>query len=311
MKLAGNARVVRAIEAAGGENPFHAYIISGPDGSGKTLTSRLLSSALVCTEPPGLRPCGKCLACRKVDHGTHPDIRVIEMEGKESFLVNQSRELRADASRLPNEGRHKVYILPDAEFMNEAASNALLKILEEPPEYTVIVLIAENPAALPETVRSRCVELRLRPVSAREGLRALKEQFPDENESVLAAALEKGGMLIGAAADTLLGRDSSVDTAVSAAEAIFARDEFGLLTALMSLERAGKEEIRRELAELARILSSAAAQGKKTGLSPRELCLAAEKASDIQRKSALYISAGNLLAGAAAELAEVFAKDKK
>ncbi|MBQ1222796.1 MAG: DNA polymerase III subunit delta' [Oscillospiraceae bacterium] len=311
MKLVGNARVVRAIEAAGGENPFHAYIISGPDGSGKTLTSRLLSSALVCTEGAGARPCGRCLACRKVSHGTHPDIRVIEMEGKESFLVGQSRELRADASRLPNEGRHKVYILPDAEHMNEAASNALLKILEEPPEYTVIVLIAENPAKLPETVRSRCVELRLRPVSAEEGLRALKEQFPEAEESVLASALEKGGMLVGAAADIIQGRDNLAQTAASVAEAVFSRDEFGLLAALMSLERAGKEEIRRELCELAKILSEAAMGKGKTSLSPRELCEAANKAAEIYGKSALYISAGNLLAGAAAELAGIISKDKK
>ena len=311
MKLVGNARVVRAIEAAGGENPFHAYIISGPDGSGKTLTSRLLSSALVCTESAGKRPCGRCLACRKVSHGTHPDIRVIEMEGKESFLVGQSRELRADASRLPNEGRHKVYILPDAEHMNEAASNALLKILEEPPEYTVIVLIAENPAKLPETVRSRCVELRLRPVSAEEGLRALKEQFPEEKESVLASALEKGGMLVGAAADIIQGRDNLAQTAASVAEAVFSRDEFGILAALMSLERAGKEEIRRELCELAKILSEAAMGKRKTSLSPREMSEAANKAAEIYGKSALYISAGNLLAGAAAELAGIISKDKK
>ena len=310
MDLAGNARVVRAIEAAGGENPFHAYIISGPDGSGKTLTSRLLASALVCTEAPALRPCGKCLACRKVAHGTHPDIRVIEMEGKESFLVGQSRELRADASRLPNEGRHKVYILPDADRMNEAASNALLKILEEPPEYTVIVLIAENPAVLPETVRSRCVELRLRPVSAEEGLAALREQFPSDSEAVLSAALEKGGMLVGKAADIMLGRDSVSRVAPDAAAAILSRDEFGLLSALMSLERAGKEDIRRELCELAKILGEEAVQDRKNGLSPREICEAANTAAGIYGRSALYISAGNMLAAAAAELSRVIAKEK-
>ena len=221
MKLAGNARVRRAICAAGGKSPFHAYIISGPDGSGKTLTSRLLASALECSSEEALRPCGKCLACRKVDHGTHPDVRVIEMEGKESFLVGQSRELRADASRLPNEGRHKVYILPDAEFMNEAASNALLKILEEPPEYAVIVLVAENPALLPETVRSRCVELRLRPVTAEEGLPILQEKFPEESTAVLTSALEASGGIIGRAADTVSGRAGNFDAAAEAAAAIF------------------------------------------------------------------------------------------
>ena len=229
----------------------------------------------------------------------------------EEYRQELLEELRADASRLPNEGRHKVYILPDAEHMNEAASNALLKILEEPPEYTVIVLIAENPAKLPETVRSRCVELRLRPVSAEEGLRALKEQFPEEKESVLASALEKGGMLVGAAADIIQGRDNLARNAASVAEAVFSRDEFGLLAALMSLERAGKEEIRREMSELAKILSEAAMGKRKTSLSPRELCEAANKAAEIYGKSALYISAGNLLAGAAAELAGIISKDKK
>lgn len=311
MKLAGNARVVRAISAAGGSNPFHAYIISGPDGSGKTLAARLLSSALVCTSEEALRPCGRCLACRKTDHGTHPDVRVLEMEGKESFLVSQSRELRAEASRLPNEGRHKVFILPDAQHMNEAASNALLKILEEPPEYAVMILIAENPASLPETVRSRCVELRLRPVNESEALPVLRELFPEEPDSALSAAFRASEGLIGRAADRLAGREGNCEIAAEAAAAIFSRDELGLLIALMSLERAGKEEIRRELCALSRTLASAAVTEKACALTKAELAASAAAAAEIYQRSALYISPGNMLAGAAAELARIFANNQQ
>ncbi len=302
MKLAGNARIVRAIRAAGGDNPFHAYIISGPDGSGKRLAARELSSALVCTADVALRPCGECLACRKVSHATHPDVRILEAEGKESFLVGQSRELRAEAARLPNEGRHKVFILPDAGYMNEAASNALLKVLEEPPEYAVMVLLCENAASLPQTVRSRCVELRMRPVEEAEGLAVLKPRFPDLSQAQLAAALKKAGGLIGIAEDALLGRDRSDDVAREAARAIFAKDEFALLSALMSLERAGKEEIRAQLASLAGILGRALVDGQETGLTGAELANAAKTAREIYERSALYISAGNLLAAACAEL---------
>ncbi|MDD6262158.1 MAG: DNA polymerase III subunit delta [Clostridiales bacterium] len=304
MKLAGNALVARAIRTAAAKNAFHAYIISGPDGSGKTVASECLAAALECTAEEEARPCGKCLACRKVSHGTHPDVRTIEMEGRESFLVSQSRELRADASRLPNEGRHKVYILPDAEHMNEAASNALLKLLEEPPEYAVIVLIAENPAMLPETVRSRCVELRLRPVSAKEGEARLREMFPELPGEKLAQAIDSAGGLIGRAADALSGRDMPAEAATEAARAILSRDEFGLLSALLSLERAPKEELRRELSELARILGEASLSSKEEKPAPERIYAAAKKAGELWARSALYISAGNLLAGAAAELWE-------
>lgn len=307
MKLVGNARVTRAIKAAAGDEPFHAYIISGPDGSGKTLAARCLASALVCTEKRELRPCGRCLACRKTDHGTHPDVRILEMEGKESFLVGQSRELRADAARLPNEGRHKVYILPDAGHMNEAASNALLKLLEEPPEYAVIILISENSASLPETVRSRCVELRLRPVEESEALPVLRGLFPEESEEAISRAFAASEGLIGRASDLLSGRDRSCEAATLAAQAIFSRDETGLLVALLSLERAGKEELRAELCALSRLLSEAAVRGKQCALSPEELAGAARCAAEIYSRSALYISPGNMLAGAAAELAGIFA----
>ena len=294
--------MIRAIRAAGGGRALHAYLISGPAGSGKSLAAAELARALVCTAPEAARPCGRCLACRKAIHGNHPDIRVTETAGRESFLVSQARELREDAARLPNEGRHKVFLLPDAAAMNEAAANALLKLLEEPPPYAVLVLEAENPSLLPATVRSRCVELRMRPVERDEGLPVLKGWFPDRTEEELAGALARSGGILGAARSALAAGETPHETAAAAWEALCGRDEFSLLAALCRLERRPREELRGELAELARIAGETAAGRRESPLEPSQAFAAAAAAREICADSAVYISAGNLLAGAAARL---------
>ena len=169
--LAGNAHVKAVLsQQEGGRGLSHAYILSGPAGSGRHTLARLLCGAMLCTASSGERPCGRCAPCRKVSSGVHPDVTVISGPGEgKPITVDQVRALRSDAYIRPNEGERKIYLLEQADRMNQSAQNAMLKLLEEGPAYAVFLLLAENGGGLLPTVRSRCEELDLVPVPPAEG----------------------------------------------------------------------------------------------------------------------------------------------
>ncbi len=162
--LAGNERLKEQLSRQErGRGLSHAYIISGPAGSGKHTMALLLAAAMLCTGR-GERPCGTCGPCLKVLRGIHPDVSAISgPETGKPIAVDQVRALRADAYIRPNEGERKIYILKEADRMNPSAQNAMLKLLEEGPPYAVFLLIAGNAGGLLQTVRSRCEELALSP----------------------------------------------------------------------------------------------------------------------------------------------------
>ena len=145
----------------------HAFLITGPDATEREKLGLFCARALLC-EGEGSRPCGKCAACRKTEKGIHPDLLRRERlpdpnnPGKKyrDFRVDQVRELSGEAYVLPNEGKRKVFLLPEADAMTPQAQNALLKILEEPPSYAAFLLLGRNPGAFLPTIRSRCVSLR-------------------------------------------------------------------------------------------------------------------------------------------------------
>ena len=159
--LCGNAPAKRRLQA--GRGLSHAYILAGPALCGKKALAALLARAMVCSggdEPP----CGRCSDCRKAAGGVHPDIIRLGGEGK-GVPVSQIRELKADAYVRPNEAPRKVYILENAQELNESAQNALLKLLEEGPAYACFLFLTDNAGAILPTVRSRCELLSLSPVS--------------------------------------------------------------------------------------------------------------------------------------------------
>ena len=167
-QLAGNEPVKRQLELQNARRGLsHAYILSGPPGSGRHTLAGLLCAALVCAARGDNLPCGHCAACRKVQGGIHPDVVRIGGDGKD-VTVAQVRQMRADAWIRPNEAARKVYVLERAHSMNAGAQDAMLKLLEEGPDYAAFLLIADNADALLPTVRSRCEVLRLTPVSAPE-----------------------------------------------------------------------------------------------------------------------------------------------
>lgn len=144
------------------ETLSHAYLITGGREESRGAFAQRLAAAYLCEgERP---PCGRCRPCRKAAAGVHPDlIRITLPEDKREITVDQARTLRTDAYIRPNEGKRKVYLIDPADSMNAMAQNALLKVLEEGPQYAAFLLVAGEPGRLLETIRSRCELLALPP----------------------------------------------------------------------------------------------------------------------------------------------------
>lgn len=143
----------------------HAYIFEGERGAGSFQAAQLFAASMVC-EKRETAPCGACSACILAKARNHPDIHIISpLKDKKSIVVEQIRELLKDAYKKPFENEKKVYIVAYGDEMNEQAQNAFLKLLEEPPEYVVFVILAENTESLLLTVRSRCEKIKFSPVS--------------------------------------------------------------------------------------------------------------------------------------------------
>ncbi len=148
----------------------HAVLLVGPASVGKTTLARDLATGLLCQAPdPAERPCGTCRGCRQVGSGNHPDLHRLAPEGPGGQIgIGRVRELGSDLALMPVEGGARVALVEGAHRLNEDAQNAMLKLLEEPPPGVVIVLCADDEERLLDTVRSRCVRVRLGPVAIRE-----------------------------------------------------------------------------------------------------------------------------------------------
>lgn len=138
----------------------HALLLTG--SGDRMALARYAAAALEC-EAEGSRPCGVCRACHKVAEEIHPDVITVRDEQHKNIAVEVIRQVRTDAYIQPNEGRRKVYLFPDCTLLTEQDQNVLLKIVEEGPPYAAFLFCAENAAAVLQTLRSRCVELKLRP----------------------------------------------------------------------------------------------------------------------------------------------------
>lgn len=140
----------------------HAYIMNGERGAGKKLLAYLFAMTLLCEER-GEEPCNTCHSCRQAETGNHPDIIRVTHEKPNSISVDDIREQVNNTIMIkPYQGPYKVYIIDHADLMTPQAQNALLKTIEEPPRYAVIMLLTENAEMLLPTINSRCVMLRLR-----------------------------------------------------------------------------------------------------------------------------------------------------
>ena len=232
----------------------HFYLLSGPRGSGKRTLAQLLAQAILCKEPEG--PCGVCRACRKVLSGSHPDFITIDDPTKKTVPVDLIREARADIFVQPNESDRKLYLFPRAQDMGIPGQNALLKVLEEPPSYGVFLLLTDNPEKLLPTVRSRCVELKLRALPEELLVRTLRREFPDAQEGQLRAAMLRSGGYLGQARELLSGGGLS-DQARAFAAAFAMRDTFALQKLLTPMEKWKRDTLIPELQQWLELLGQA------------------------------------------------------
>lgn len=171
----------------------HGYIFYGPEGVGKKLTAFSLAKALNCKKTK-YDFCDECPSCYKTDRQNHPDVFLIEPEGK-SIRIEQIRGLRVRSQFRPLEGEKKVCIIEGAEKMPPVAANSFLKILEEPPPDTIFILITPAIHQLLPTVLSRCQRLRFRPIPTNLIVQVLKHTFSIENgKAELLASLSMGSL---------------------------------------------------------------------------------------------------------------------
>lgn len=172
----------------------HAYLLLGPANIGKEALALEFAKALNCLSEEAARPCGECLSCRKVDHSTHPDVRVIQPEGG-STKIDQIRQLQREIMLTPHEGRYRVAILSGFDQATVEASNCLLKTLEEPPPQVVLCLTAPVLSGLLPTIVSRCQILHLRPLPIELVESALVQRWGVDQERAALLAHLSGGRL--------------------------------------------------------------------------------------------------------------------
>ena len=253
--LLGNEQLKETLSAARRKGRMsHFYLLSGPRGSGKHTLADLIAAAMLCQEPEG--PCGVCRHCRKVLGGSHPDYITIDDPTKKTVPVDLIREARADIFVRPNEGARKIYLFPRAQDMGIPGQNALLKVLEEPPPYGVFLLLTDNPEKLLPTVRSRCVELKLRALPEDLLRRKLRAEFPQADDGQIAAAMLRSGGYLGQARE-LLGGQGLSEHAKSFAAACAARDVFGLQKLLTPMEKWKRDALIPALGEWLELLEQA------------------------------------------------------
>jgi DNA polymerase-3 subunit delta' len=174
----------------------HALLISGPDNVGKMTLARLVAGALLCKGQVGERPCGTCLACRKLASGNHPDFMSVEPEEEGGALkIDQIRAIERFLSLTPNESPCKIALIGAFERATIGAANALLKTLEEPPAYAHLILLAQDADVLLPTIVSRSQQIVLRPLATATVEQALREQWNVPAEQAAHLARISGGRM--------------------------------------------------------------------------------------------------------------------
>src|ERR1700744_3999477 len=259
-ELIGQEHVQRTLTNAIESNRIaHGYIFSGQRGTGKTTVARILARCLNCVNGPTPHPCGVCSSCREISAGSSVD--VIEIDAASNRGINEMRELRENVRYQPARDRYKIFIIDEAHQITNEAFNALLKTIEEPPEWAVFILCTTESHKIPATIASRCQHFsfrsvdfnalieRRREICGQEGIEADDEALsviaqtgegsvPD-SLSALDQAIACGGHKLEAAQVRALLGAFSLDAMAHVSTALAAQDGAAVLQLVDELERNG------------------------------------------------------------------------
>jgi len=287
--LIGQEHVRTTLEnAISASRVAHGYIFSGQRGTGKTTVARILARCLNCIQGPTIHPCGVCSSCKEIAAGNAVD--VIEIDAASNRGINEMRELRDNVRYRPARDRYKVFIIDEAHQITNEAFNALLKTLEEPPEWAVFMMCTTEAHKIPNTIISRCQQFNFRSVEFSELMKRLeyisREEGIEADADSLAVIARVGE---GSVRDSLSALDQAiaccgktlraeevrallgvhaVDTLGAVAEAVIAKDPRRMLEIVQELERNGQslQHYVRELSRYWRNLLVARIAGQRTPL---------------------------------------------
>ncbi|EGU29349.1 DNA polymerase III subunit gamma/tau [Vibrio scophthalmi] len=210
-EVVGQAHVLTALENALAQNRLHhAYLFSGTRGVGKTTIGRLFAKGLNCETGITSTPCGECDTCREIDEGRFVDL--LEIDAASRTKVEDTRELLDNVQYKPARGRFKVYLIDEVHMLSRHSFNALLKTLEEPPEYVKFLLATTDPQKLPVTILSRCLQFHLKPISVDDIHQQLEHVLSQEKLEFEPRAL---GMIAHAADGSMRDALSLTDQAIA------------------------------------------------------------------------------------------------
>jgi DNA polymerase III subunit delta' len=191
--LGHDAQIASLKSAIEQDRLAHAYLFAGPDGIGKTTTARAFVAQLLC-ENPGEEACGECKGCKKIASGNHPDLTVIEPDGQ-FIKIEQVREVGRLSHYGTFEAKWRVFLFLEAERLNPAAANALLKTLEEPRPSIILILVTDNPQQLLPTILSRCQRVTFNPLSFEHAEKVIQEQVESDPGAARLLARLSGGSI--------------------------------------------------------------------------------------------------------------------
>ena len=255
--------LARAIER---ESLPPTLLFAGPHGVGKWAVARAMAQAVNCLEPLrspndhlAIDACGQCRACDRIARNVHVDVIAVEPDDKASIKIDVIRDVLSRTSFRPFEGRKRVVMIREAETLEPAAQNALLKSLEEPPPGTIFVLTTAVPGALLPTVRSRCMRLRFGRLTSAELATALTRQYDySDSDARAAAALADGsiGQALALADNDLSGyRELAIGMLANAARRADTQSRLGAAATLHTAS-SKKERTRQDLAVVLRLMAS-------------------------------------------------------